>query len=81
MIKSKPASELKEFAVVDVRDSDFVVRQLSGRGNKLIRKGGNIVAAVNVPSDTFHDNVEGLVKRFDGGMMLLLSICSLVLIK
>ena len=25
MIKSKPASELKEFAVVDVRDSDFVV--------------------------------------------------------
>jgi hypothetical protein len=27
MIKSKPASELKQFAVVDVRDDDFVVSQ------------------------------------------------------
>lgn len=26
MIKAEPASELKEFAVIDVRDDDFVVR-------------------------------------------------------
>jgi len=28
MIKTKSAKELKEFAVVDVRDSDFVVSHL-----------------------------------------------------
>ncbi|WWC60855.1 uncharacterized protein I303_103431 [Kwoniella dejecticola CBS 10117] len=49
LIKSKPASSLKEFAVVDVRDSDFV--------------GGNIVSAINYPSDTFHATVDELVKK------------------
>ncbi|WWD01128.1 hypothetical protein V866_008067 [Kwoniella sp. B9012] len=49
IIKSKPASALKEFAVVDVRDSDFV--------------GGNIVSALNYPSDTFHATVDELVKK------------------
>nr|XP_019013783.1 uncharacterized protein I206_01856 [Kwoniella pini CBS 10737]OCF52564.1 hypothetical protein I206_01856 [Kwoniella pini CBS 10737] len=51
LIKSKPTSELKEFAVVDVRDSDFV--------------GGNIVSAINCPSDTFHANVDELVKKLE----------------
>jgi hypothetical protein len=31
MIKSKPAIELQKFAVVDVRDSDFVVGHQCGR--------------------------------------------------
>lgn len=68
MIKSKPASELKQFAVVDVRDDDFVVRvKPQQKGLSLRDKGGNIVEAVNVPSNTFHDNVQGLVKRLDEG--------------
>jgi hypothetical protein len=37
-------------------------------------KGGNIVAAVNVPSDTFHDNVKGLVEKFDQGVYGILII-------
>ncbi|KAK6903199.1 hypothetical protein I203_108463 [Kwoniella mangroviensis CBS 8507] len=51
IIKSKPASALKEFAVVDVRDSDFV--------------GGNIVSALNYPSDTFHATVDELVQKLE----------------
>ncbi|WVF71942.1 hypothetical protein IAT40_006752 [Kwoniella sp. CBS 6097] len=50
-IKSKPSSELEQLAVVDVRDSDFV--------------GGNIVSAVNYPSDTFHATVDELVKKLE----------------
>ncbi|OCF55904.1 hypothetical protein L486_06660 [Kwoniella mangroviensis CBS 10435] len=53
IIKSKPASALKEFAVVDVRDSDFV--------------GGNIVSALNYPSDTFHATVDELVQKLETG--------------
>ncbi|WRT67383.1 uncharacterized protein IL334_004354 [Kwoniella shivajii] len=51
LIKSKPASGVKEFAVVDVRDSDFV--------------GGNIVSAVNYPSDLFHASVDELAKKLE----------------
>ncbi|WWD16147.1 hypothetical protein CI109_100572 [Kwoniella shandongensis] len=51
IIKSKPASALKDFAVVDVRDSDFA--------------GGNIVSALNYPSDTFHATVDELVKKLE----------------
>ncbi|KAK8869591.1 hypothetical protein IAR55_000158 [Kwoniella newhampshirensis] len=51
MIKSKPASALKDYAVVDVRDSDFT--------------GGNIVSALNYPSDTFHATVDELVKKLE----------------
>ncbi|KAL7424192.1 Cdc25 phosphatase Ibp1 [Cryptotrichosporon argae] len=49
IIKARPAGALAEFAVVDVRDSDFV--------------GGNIVQALNYPSERFHDSVAGLVDR------------------
>nr|XP_019042492.1 hypothetical protein I302_09100 [Kwoniella bestiolae CBS 10118]OCF21422.1 hypothetical protein I302_09100 [Kwoniella bestiolae CBS 10118] len=56
IIKSKPASALKEFAVVDVRDSDFV--------------GGNIVSALNYPSDTFHASVDELVKKLESDCAL-----------
>ncbi|WVR05335.1 hypothetical protein IAU60_002349 [Kwoniella sp. DSM 27419] len=49
LLKARPAAELKEVVVVDVRDDDFV--------------GGNIVAAVNSPSNTFHADVDGLVKK------------------
>ncbi|ORX33791.1 Rhodanese-like domain-containing protein [Kockovaella imperatae] len=51
ILKAKPASDVKDIAVVDVRDDDFA--------------GGNIVSAVNVPSSTFHDSVGGLVKRLE----------------
>jgi hypothetical protein len=34
MIKSKSANELEKFAVVDVRDSDFVVGQTSLRSTR-----------------------------------------------
>ncbi|WWC89816.1 uncharacterized protein L201_004742 [Kwoniella dendrophila CBS 6074] len=51
IIKSKPTSSLKDFAVVDVRDSDFV--------------GGNIVSAINYPSDTFHATVDELAKKLE----------------
>ncbi|WVQ78517.1 hypothetical protein IAT38_000603 [Cryptococcus sp. DSM 104549] len=49
VIKAKPAAALKDFAVVDVRDSDFV--------------GGNIVSAMNYPSDTFHAKVDELAEK------------------
>ncbi|RXK40998.1 hypothetical protein M231_01628 [Tremella mesenterica] len=49
MIKASPSAALKDYAVVDVRGDDFV--------------GGNIVSALNYPSETFHDNVSGLVER------------------
>ncbi|WVN86632.1 uncharacterized protein L203_101800 [Cryptococcus depauperatus CBS 7841] len=51
MIKVKPATALKDWAVVDVRGNDFV--------------GGNIVSAMNVPSDTFHAQVDELVKKLE----------------
>ncbi|KAI9637967.1 uncharacterized protein MKK02DRAFT_42348 [Dioszegia hungarica] len=52
MIKATPEAAAKEFAVVDVRSDDFV--------------GGNIVDCVNSPAETFHVDVDGLVKKLDG---------------
>ncbi|ODN83424.1 hypothetical protein L202_01566 [Cryptococcus amylolentus CBS 6039] len=51
LIKAKPASEVKDWAVVDVRDSDFA--------------GGNIVTALNYPSDTFHAKVDELAEKLE----------------
>ncbi|OXG21673.1 hypothetical protein C366_01356 [Cryptococcus neoformans Tu401-1] len=51
IIKAKPAETLKDFVVVDVRDSDFV--------------GGNIVSALNYPSDRFHATVDELVEKLE----------------
>ncbi|ADV19390.1 hypothetical protein I305_03170 [Cryptococcus gattii E566] len=51
IIKAKPAETLKDLVVVDVRDSDFV--------------GGNIVSALNYPSDTFHATVDELVEKLE----------------
>ncbi|RSH93889.1 hypothetical protein EHS25_006541 [Saitozyma podzolica] len=53
LLKSKSTKDINDVAVVDVRDDDFV--------------GGNIVAAMNVPSGTFHANVQDLVKRLENG--------------
>ncbi|GFZ45808.1 hypothetical protein JCM24511_03538 [Saitozyma sp. JCM 24511] len=53
LLKSQSTKDIDDVAVVDVRDDDFV--------------GGNIVAAMNVPSGTFHVNVQDLVKRLENG--------------
>ncbi|ODN98327.1 hypothetical protein L198_03571 [Cryptococcus wingfieldii CBS 7118] len=53
LIKAKPVSEVKDWAVVDVRDSDFA--------------GGNIVTALNYPSDTFHAKVDELAEKLETG--------------
>ncbi|KLT45155.1 Rhodanese-like protein [Cutaneotrichosporon oleaginosum] len=52
IIKQNPAGVGKEWAVVDVRDDDFA--------------GGNIVGALNYPSDTFMAKIDELVKRMEG---------------
>ena len=85
MLKAKPASELKSVAVVDVRDDDFAVclyipwlRQSWPADT--VDQGGNIVAAVNVPSSTFHDNVAGLVKRLEQCQSTWCTFCSILTI-
>ncbi|KAK1925082.1 Rhodanese-like domain-containing protein [Papiliotrema laurentii] len=51
LIKSKSDDEMKRYAVVDVRDSDFA--------------GGNIIRAINSPSETFYDSAGSLVKQLE----------------
>ncbi|ORY29958.1 Rhodanese-like domain-containing protein [Naematelia encephala] len=51
LIKSSSSSQLRDIAVVDVRDDDFA--------------GGNIIQAINAPSRSFHEDVKGLVERLN----------------
>ncbi|GMK55117.1 hypothetical protein CspeluHIS016_0201730 [Cutaneotrichosporon spelunceum] len=52
IIKANPEGAGKEWAVVDVRDDDFA--------------GGNIVGALNYPSETLLAKIDELVKRMEG---------------
>ncbi|BEI81676.1 hypothetical protein CcaverHIS002_0208360 [Cutaneotrichosporon cavernicola] len=52
IIKASPDGVGKDWAVVDVRDDDFV--------------GGNIVGALNYPSDTLLAKLDELVKLMEG---------------
>jgi hypothetical protein len=39
----------------------------------MVKQGGNIISALNVPSETFHDSVNGLVDRLETSEYCLLS--------